>query len=156
VILYRIATETRQHPADDLSGRGAALGPGRWNDAGQAVVYAATTRAMAVLETAAHLPACGLPLNRYLVEIEMDAQVWRKRTRWSQDELPIGWDAVPAGLSSVARGAAWFAAGKTALLEGPSVIVPEEGVVVIHPMHPDARAMRARKVRGLEYDRLFR
>jgi hypothetical protein len=42
------------------------------------------------------------------------------------------------------------------LLEVPSVIVPEEGVVVIHPMHPDARAMRARKVRGLEYDRLFR
>jgi RES domain-containing protein len=55
VILWRIAAETRDHPADDLSGAGAAVRPGRWNEEGQHVVYAAPTLALAVLETAAHL-----------------------------------------------------------------------------------------------------
>lgn len=156
MILYRIATETRQYPADDLSGRGAAVSPGRWNHPGQAVLYTASSRALAVLETAAQLNACGLPLNRYLVEIEVTAQVWRKRRRWQPAALPVGWDAIPAGQSSVRIGADWLEARQSALLEVPSVIVPEETAVVINPVHPDARTLKARKVRPFAYDRLFR
>lgn len=36
MILWRIAAETRKYPTDDLSGGGAAVSPGRWNDDGQA------------------------------------------------------------------------------------------------------------------------
>lgn len=156
MILYRIAAETRQYAADDMTGQGAALSPGRWNPAGQAVVYSATSRALAILETAAQLNACGLPLNRYLVEIEVDAAVWRRRRRWLPQALPVGWDAIPAGQSSVRIGAAWLEAGASALLEVPSVIVPEECAIVINPAHADARQLKARKVRPLAYDRLFR
>ncbi len=55
MILWRIAAETRKYPADDLSGGGAAASPARWNDEKQAVLYAAPTIAIAVLETAVHI-----------------------------------------------------------------------------------------------------
>jgi len=63
VILWRIATETRSYRADDLSGAGAAISPGRWNDTGEPVLYTAPSIALAVLETAAHLDDAGLPLR---------------------------------------------------------------------------------------------
>ena len=53
MILWRIATETREYRAIDLSGAGAARDPGRWNAAREPVVYCAPTIAIAVLETAA-------------------------------------------------------------------------------------------------------
>ena len=53
--LWRIAAETREYAAIDLSGAGAAKSPGRWNDYKEPVVYCAPTIAMAVLETAAHI-----------------------------------------------------------------------------------------------------
>ena len=71
MILWRIAAETRKYGADDLSGAGAAKSPGRWNDDGQPALYTAPTIAIAVLETAAHVDDSGLPLNRYLVQIDV-------------------------------------------------------------------------------------
>ena len=60
MILWRIAADTRQYRADDLSGGGAAKRPGRWNDTSEAVIYAAPTIAIAVLETAAHVDDSGV------------------------------------------------------------------------------------------------
>lgn len=39
--LWRIAAETRRYAATDLSGRGAASYPGRWNDEGLPATWAA-------------------------------------------------------------------------------------------------------------------
>ena len=69
--LWRIAAETREYTANDLSGMGAAKRPGRWNEEGTPVVYCAPTAAMAVLETAAHVDPAGFPYNRFLVTIEV-------------------------------------------------------------------------------------
>ncbi len=67
--VWRIAADTRDYAADDLSGAGAKATGGRWNAMNYAAVYSSATRAMACLETIVHLNAGGLPLNRYLVEI---------------------------------------------------------------------------------------
>jgi len=71
VKLWRIAAETRKYAADDPSGGGAAASPGRWNDKHEPTVYCAATIAMAVLEIAAHIDDAGLPLNKYVVEIDV-------------------------------------------------------------------------------------
>ena len=42
------------------------------------------------------------------------------------------------------------------LLVVPSVIVPEEPVVIINTSHPDVAGLKARIVRRSEYNRLFR
>lgn len=156
MILWRIAAETRQYKCDDLSGMAAARNPGRWNEAGQPVVYAALTMALAVLETTAHIDDGGLPLNRFLVQIEVPASIWRKRRELDIATLPPNWSAIPAGATSVGIGAAWLAERTSPLLLVPSVILPEDRVALINPLHPDAHHLHARTVRPFEYSRLFR
>jgi RES domain-containing protein len=156
VRLWRVATETRRYAADDLSGSGAARYPGRWNGAGEAVVYCATTIAMAVLETAAHVDGAGLPLNRYLVEIHVPNSTWAHVERVERAVLPATWDAIPAGRASVTFGSAWLASLRSPILLLPSVIVPEEEIALINPRHPASKAISAVVNRRYEYDLLFR
>jgi RES domain-containing protein len=156
VKLWRIAAETRQFKADDLSGRGAAANPGRWNDEGEPVVYCAPTIAMAVLETASHIDDAGLPMNRYLIEIDVPDTLWEQREEKAASQLPVTWDAVPAGQASVKVGSGWINSRRTAVLVVPSVIVPDEFICLINPGHKSASRIRTRVVRLFEYHRLFR
>ena len=155
-MLWRIAAETREYRADDMSGGGAARNPGRWNEPGQRVVYAAPTIAMAVLETAAHVRDAGLPLNRYLVSIKLPEDVWNASGELAPSALPVSWDAIPSGATSAAEGAAWLRSLSTAILLVPSVIVPEERIALINPAHPDAGRLQCAVVRRFDYHRLFR
>lgn len=154
--LWRIAAETRQYPADDRSGAGAARNPGRWNDVGEPVLYTAPSISLAVLETAAHIDDAGLPLNRYLVELDVPDAVWARREETDFAALPPTWSAVPAGRASVKVGSAWLASLRSPILLVPSVVVPEERAALVNPLHPDCRKITARVVRLFEYNRLFR
>ena len=154
--LWRIAAETRKYPATDLSGKGAAINPGRWNNEAEPVVYAAPTIAIAVLETAAHIDDAGLPLDRYLVEIEVPPAVWKARVKLDTGKLPPQWDAIPAGMASAQVGSQWLAGQASAILLVPSVIVPEEFAALINPAHAHAAVITARAIRRFEYNRLFR
>ncbi|MEO5670692.1 MAG: RES family NAD+ phosphorylase [Ramlibacter sp.] len=156
MILWRIATETRKYRAGDLTGAGVARSPGRWNDAGQAILYTAPTIALAVLETAAHIDDGGLPLNRYVVSFDVPASVWRKRRALDPGTLPPTWDAIPAGATSAQIGSTWIKSLGSAILMVPSVIVPEERAALINPAHPDMEKIKAAVVRPFEYNKLFR
>ena len=100
--VWRIATDTKEYEADDLSGAGAKISGGRWNEPGVPMVYASESRALACLETVVHLNARGLPLNRYLVEIEVPGDIWLAAQGESAASLKVGWDAGPAGRASIA------------------------------------------------------
>ena len=152
-VLWRIAADTPGCTADDLSGIGAKVTGGRWNSKGVPVVYCATSIALATLETVHYLRAGALPFNRFLVRIEVPASVWLARQ--VLDPVPGGWDAIPAGRSARRAGDNWSAAGKSALLVVPSVIVPDECNVLINPRHPDAAAITASTVRRWQYDPRF-
>lgn len=156
MILWRIAAETRKFSADDLSGGGSALSPGRWNEEGQAVLYTASTIALAVLETAAHIDDAGLPLNRFLVRIDVPKAVWEKREEVDLTKLPATWSAIPAGHGSAKVGAQWIASGRSPILLVPSVIVPEEMTALVNPSHPLIKRVKATIVRPFEYNKLFR
>ena len=156
MILWRIAAETRRHPATDLSGAGAAAHPGRWNEEGQPVLYTAPTIAIAALETAAHIDTAGFPLNRFVVRIDVPDAAWATRETLDIAALPPTWAAIPAGKASVAIGAEWLRSLRSLILVVPSVIVPEESATLINPAHPQAGRLSATIVRTFEYDRLFR
>ncbi len=152
VTLWRIAVDAPAYMADDLTGKGAEITGGRWNRKGRRVVYAATSIALACLETTVHLSQLGLPLNRYLVKITVRAQTWDARETFEVVDLPVGWDALPVGKVSLDAGDAWLASAAAPLLLVPSVIVPEEYNVLINPAHALSQGISASKMRKWLYD----
>ncbi|WP_145479235.1 RES family NAD+ phosphorylase [Stenotrophomonas rhizophila] len=154
--LARIGSTGPTWAPDDMTGAGAATSPGRWNREGERVIYAAPSLAMAVLETAAHIDDSGLPLNKYVIEIDVPDEVWAARLIVSVHTLPVGWDAIPHGMVSIDTGSNWYAGGAHAIIELPSAIVPEETIVLINAQHADSRRMRAQATRRLQYNLLFR
>ncbi len=107
------------------------------------------TRALACLETVVHLNAGGLPLNCYLVEVTLPDDLW---TKSQMARLPVGWDAEPAGRTSIEFGTNWLRSGTSALLLVPSVIVWEEFNVLINPPYSESAEITAAKVRKWLYD----
>jgi RES domain-containing protein len=152
VSVWRIAQDTPDYEAHDLAGRGAQITGGRWNRKGHAMVYSASSIALAVLETVVHMQVKGLPLNRYLVEISIPDAVWQHRLAWTKDTATVGWDAIPAGKVSLDMGDGWLKSGHSAVALVPSAIVAEEFNILINPKHADAAQISAKKLRKWLYD----
>jgi RES domain-containing protein len=153
--LWRIAKHTAEYRADDLSGGGAKLTGGRWNSKGKALMYASTTIALATLETLAHLGDNIAIRNAFLIRLHVPAAVWNRREYITPDDLEPTWVAEPPGSTTIDFGDGWIRSLSAALLMVPSVIVPEEFNVLINPVHPDARKIRAAVVRQYVYDPRF-
>ena len=58
--VYRLC---KQAHINDLSGTGAEINGGRWNNKGLPALYTACSRALAVLEVAVHVPLGIIPIN---------------------------------------------------------------------------------------------
>lgn len=152
-ILWRIGTEAAGYGAADLEGKGAGLTGGRWNRAGAPLIYASSTRALACLETLVHLePFDPLPLNRYLVRIEVPRSDWTARRRFAPLSAHVGWDAEPPGQVSQGWGSRWVQEMKTLLAEVPSIVIEEEKNILINPRHPNCTKVKAVLVRKWLYD----
>lgn len=143
--LFRIGSA--HHPIWD--GSGAALHGGRWNPAGAAVIYAAGSRSLAMLERLVQRSSLSRSL---LIEAEVPEDV-------AVDDLmaapPEGWREIGSP-AAVAAGGAWLAARRGALLRVPSALVPEEANYLVNPAHPEAARIRLGTPGPLEWDaRLF-
>ena len=71
---------------------------------------------------------------------------WQERTELAPEDLP-GWNARPSGAASSAWGGRWLGSHSTLLAAVPSVIVPEERNVLIHPGHSARSSLVAHVVR---------
>lgn len=149
--LWRIATDTPDYTAEDTTGAGAKATGGRWNRPGVAVLYSAGSIALACLETLVHIGTVDLPLNRYLVAIEVPEDLWLGAVTFDAGGH-VGWDALPPGKVSLDAGDAWLAGKRSLLLRVPSVIVPQECNVLINPAHPDAARLTFTKTGRWSYD----
>jgi RES domain-containing protein len=150
--VWRIATDTPDYEADDLSGAGAKATGGRWNEKGAAVLYCSASIALAALETLVHLGSAGLPLNRYLVRLDIPDHIFAAAEVLDAATAPVGWDARPAGRASIACATRWLAGRKTLCLVVPSIVAPEESNILINPLHPDIGRITATKLRRWDYD----
>ncbi|MBC3933461.1 MULTISPECIES: RES family NAD+ phosphorylase [Undibacterium] len=151
-LVWRIAKHTPQYRADDLSGGGAKAVGGRWNAKGSAVVYSASSIALATLETLVHLGDQIAIRNAFLVQITIPAKVWKEREVIEASELDPTWLAEPPGSASIDFGTQWLQGMSAPLLLVPSIIVPEEYNVLINPAHAAARQISATVKRQFIYD----
>jgi RES domain-containing protein len=131
------------------SGSGAAIAGGRWNALGVPVIYAAGSRALAMLEVSVQGGDMAAPRDAVQALIPDDVAI--------EDlyPLPDGWREIDSP-SAMAAGTAWVVEGRTAVLRVPSVIVPEESNYLVNPAHPDAPRIVPGAPRRVEWDpRLF-
>lgn len=152
VLIWRISKETSNHKASDLSGGGAKTMGGRWNRKGTAVVYAASTIALATLETLPRLGGDMSIRNAFLVSITVPRSVWDARKTIKAASLPATWASEPPGSTSLDIGDDWLRSNAGALLLVPSIIVPEEYNVLINPNHPSAAQITSAVIRQYVYD----
>ena len=150
--VWRIATEAPTFKADSLCGTGAKDSGGRWNRKGTPVLYSSSNIALACLETLVHLGASDLPLNRYLICIDIPETVWKRRLELNAKQVPVGWDAQPAGMTSLDLGDEWLKSAEHPILVVPSAIVAEESNVLINPRHKLSRNIKSKALRKWHYD----
>jgi len=124
-----------------LSGEGASRYPGRWNRAGEPVVYLAGSLALAVLETRVHLEATHIQQPYVALEYELPGKIERAC------ELPQDWREDVEYTRSL--GSHWLQSGASAVLQVPSAVVPVEPVYLLNPRHPEAENVRL--LRQLEF-----
>ena len=114
-------------------GEGARLEGARWNPAGMPMVYAAAHLSLAVLEVLvhAHTPAQRrAKRSRVAIEIPDEAVEVLDRAR-----VPRGFSMrTPFGVTQ-ALGEEWLSNRRSVALLVPSLIVPED-CVLLNPLHP--------------------
>lgn len=143
---WRIGDPEGLYPIYDATG--STIAPGRWNDAGTPVIYAAEHYATALLEKLAH-GSGRLPPNQHSVRITIPQGTSYELV--TKDTLP-GWAAEPAH-DSVTFGSRWVRERRSALLIVPSVVAREERNVIINPVHPDAARIEHSLHEPVHWDR---
>lgn len=134
-----------------FTGMGAKLVGGRWNFPGEAVVYTSASLALAALETYVHLPsALNLPRNLVAVAAEIPDTLPREVIKVGA--LPRNWKASPAPDELKLLGSAWLKRNQTAILELPSVIIPDEANYLLNPAHPDFQQITIGQPQPFLYD----
>jgi RES domain-containing protein len=121
--------------ATAFSGAGAFRYGGRWNSPGRYAVYASNSLSTAALEILVHAGTPdAIPLDELAIQVVIPIDI--AQLRISLSDLPNDWQELnhPACL---ALGDTWISENRTAVLDVPSAVVPQDRNVVLNPKHPD-------------------
>ena len=145
---------TKAKRAADLSGMGAAIEGGRWNEMDVPAVYMGLSPAICALETFVHTasyPRVPLKITRFI--LPDDDTLYLEP---NPADLSKGWSMLPADRPSMSYGTKWLQ-GKTHLgLIVPSAVLPLERNMVINPAHPAISQVRMDAMFDFIYDeRMF-
>ncbi len=145
--LYRIVH--KQYQDAPFSGKGGLYNKSRWASRGQLVSYAADHLATATLEKLTGLQRADLMTEMVYARAEIEAE---HTSTISEDDLPDGWDQLPATDATRDMGDAWLEEKSSMVLRVPSVVLPHSYNYVVNAAHPDRAALRVVEVTPLLLD----
>lgn len=129
---YRLVKN--RYRASALSGEGARRYGGRWNLAGDSVIYFSESLALATLEVLVHLPR-NIKLPAYsFIHVQFKSSLIEAI---SEKELPRSWYLEKNQHKLQVIGSAWLQEQRSAVLRVPSAIVRQEFNYLINPLHSD-------------------
>lgn len=146
--LYRV---TRQKYQNDLSGNGAAINGGRWNELGHPALYAAGSRSLAILETLVHLRQPQPPTDYRAVVLYVPDTL--PAVLMTERQLPDNWKQNE--IYTQQTGSQWLLAKVSLLLRIPSVIVRSEYNYLLNPTHELFAEIKVIDVEPIEFDTRF-
>ena len=130
MIVFRICNTVY---SNDISGNGAKMYGGRWNNKGVPVLYTSSTRALAALEILVHISTNNVqPIDFSILSIFLREN--------SIDEIPftaLKTEIDKNGLNSNFKfiGDNWIKSNSSLLLKVPSIVIPEEYNYLVNPLH---------------------
>lgn len=127
---YRIGDPNGRYPI--FSPEGAVRTAGRWNRAGDRVIYASQSYSTAMLEKLVYYNSV-MPPGQHFIQIELPAGLTYEV--FSIAAAP-DWAAADKRTAQ-AIGHAWYTEKRSCLLFVPSVVAREERNVIINEQHPD-------------------
>jgi RES domain-containing protein len=135
MLLFRLVPQARTGP---LCGDHARRCPGRWHPGGEAVIYCATSLALAIVEKG-FATARADPAAWRVVVLDVPASAIE---RIDLRALPVTWRVRPPAWPSRRLGLAWLRSLRSLALAVPSARVPGAWNVLLNPLHPGRTAVR--------------
>lgn len=129
MLVYRIGKSKWKN---DLTGNGAKIYGGRWNNIGVACIYASGSRALAILEYSAHTSLENIPRSLSFTSYKIPDD---KILVCSEVILPGNWKNLTHTQECKDFGSKLI--GQHLVVQIPSVILPFENNFLINPNHPD-------------------
>jgi RES domain-containing protein len=136
-----------------FTGVGGLYAARRWNHLGTAMVYCATSPALAALEFFVNLEPNEAPDDLLLAEATVPGDLVKQL---KQGLLPSNWRELD---NPVCRdiGSAWAASGRSPALKVPSAVVEGDWNVLLNPRHVNFSRIQLMTPRPFRYDkRMFR
>ena len=148
--VYRFSSEKYKV---DISGQGARLYGGRWNNKGLPALYTSASISLSLLEVLAHAVQYADLKKSFLMTLSIpeDASIYKipitkLNDRWQTD----------AGYTRF-MGDAFLRDNKYLLLQVPSAVIKTEFNYIINPLHKDFKKVKLVSSRRFEMDdRLFK
>ena len=151
MIVYRLS---RSKFRNDLSGKGAELAGGRWNSKGVPMLYTSESIALCTVEIAVHMPLGIVPLDYYLVRIELPDFDIIPEVKAA--DLPEVWKSFPHSNVTQEIGDQFILEESHLVLKAPSATVQGNHNYLINPRHPDFSKVKVLGSEPFEFDkRLF-
>ena len=151
MIVYRLS---RSKFKNDLSGKGAELAGGRWNSKGVPMLYTSESIALCTVEIAVHMPLGIVPLDYYLVRIELPDQIVQPEVK--PEDLPEAWKSFPHANLTQEIGDNFILEESHLVLKVPSATVQGNSNYLVNPRHPDFGKVKVLDTVPFEFDkRLF-
>lgn len=108
-------------------------GAHRWSSPGAPVIYAAQSRALAVLEMLGHLDGPELWQSYVLIEVGIEESLVQTL---DSATLPRNWRSDPAPDTLKQIGDEWLKQAGSPVLQVPSALLPEEYNFLLNTQHP--------------------
>ena len=151
MMVYRLS---RKQYSNDLSGKGAEISGGRWNNKGVFALYTASSRALAVLEVAVHVPYGIMPIDYWMITIEIPEE---HILRLSIADLPKNWNQNPTIPATRDFGDRLLNKNEYLSLQMPSASVAGDYNYIVNPLHPEFSRVKILFTEPFEFDsRLFK
>jgi RES domain-containing protein len=138
-----------KYGAAAFSGEGARLYGGRWSPVGVPVVYAAESRALAVVEILANVDDAETLFDVAWVFVcaEVPEALIEKPSRF-----PSTWRQFPHPIETQVVGAEWARSARSVALRLPSAVVPGEFNYLLNPAHPDFKRVKMGRPEPFNFD----
>ncbi len=149
--VFRIASKEF---VNDLSGTGAKLYGGRWNEKGTPLLYCAENISLAILEILVHFDGLTVPKNLKLLTLEFSN---KEVIEFSKAKFNKIRKSKNAEFLFKDEGQKWAKSNKSLVLKVPSIITKDEFNYLINPNHQNSNKIKKGKIVDLDLDsRLFK